>query len=501
MTATGCSACSTVATTCISAAALIAFNAKHDASIAGAEVGCQGEIGVASALEHLLGMTCDPVGGYVQCPCIERNAVGAVMAADAYTLSPAGDPERHKVTFDEVVAAMMETGRDMPHKYQETARGGLAVSVVSCRESAGRKGAKWREGFYLSIGRLADVPGKWNRGDMVKRKEERPGVVILATGGTIAGRGASEIRPAYTSGQVAIDDMIAAVPGLSQLAHIEGEQVASLGSQDMTFAIMTALAGRVNELLADEAVDGVVITHGTDTMEETAFFLNLTVDSRKPVVMTGAMRPATALSADGPLNLYNAVAVAADPAAADRGVLVVMNDRIHGAHSLTKTNTTSVETFLSPITGLIGTVVYGQTQYFRKPFRRHTDASEFSPARVSAPLPRVDILYACADMPADLVDCSVACGARGIVIAGDGNGNMNAPTIERAARASAGGVVIVRSSRVPSGKVSRNIEIDDDALGFIVSDELNPVKARILLMLALVEERGPEELQQLFYTY
>lgn len=336
---------------------------------------------------------------------------------------------------------------------------------------------------------------------MVKRKtDERPGVVILATGGTIAGEGASETRAGYTSGRVTVDDMIAAVPGISELARIEGEQIANVGSQDMTFAIMITLAGRINDLLSDEAVGGVVITHGTDTMEETAFFLNLTVASRKPVVLTGAMRPATALSADGPLNLYNAVAVAADPAASGRGVLVVMNDRIHGAHSLTKTNTTSVETFLSPITGLIGTVVYGETQYFRRPFRRHTHASEFALAGVTS-LPRVDILYACADMPPDLVDCSVACGARGIVIAGDGNGNMNAPTVERAARAAAQGTVIVRSSRVPSGKVGRNIEIDDDRLKFIASDELNPVKARILLMLALLKERTLEELQQLYYTY
>ncbi len=335
---------------------------------------------------------------------------------------------------------------------------------------------------------------------MKPKTDERPGVVILATGGTIAGMGESGTRPGYTPGQIAVDDMIAAVPSLSQLARIEGEQVASVGSQDMTFAIMTTLASRINALLADDAVAGIVVTHGTDTMEETAFFLNLTVDSRKPVVMTGAMRPPTALSADGPLNLYNAVAVAADPAAVDRGVLVVMNDRIHGAHSLTKTNTTSVETFLSPITGLIGTVIYGQTQYFRGPFRRHTDASEFSPAGAST-LPRVDILYACADMPADLVDGSVSRGARGIVIAGDGNGNMNAPTIERAALAASRGTVIVRSSRVPSGKVSRNIEIDDDRLGFIVSDELNPVKARILLMLALGKKRSREELQELFYTY
>jgi len=325
-------------------------------------------------------------------------------------------------------------------------------------------------------------------------------VVILATGGTIAGAGASAACAPYASGRVTIDAMMAAVPGLADLAAVEGEQVANVGSQDMTFDIMRALADRINERLQETEVSGVVITHGTDTMEETAFFLNLTVKSRKPVVMTGAMRPATVLSADGPLNLYNAVAVAADPRAAGRGVLVVMNDRIHGAHSLTKTNTTSVETFLSPINGLMGTVNYGQCQYFRQPTRRHTEDSVFSLTGVG-PLPRVDILYACADMPADLVDCSVAKGARGIVIAGDGNGNMNAATLAHAARAAAEGIVIVRSSRVPTGTVSRNVEIDDDRLGFIVSDELNPAKARILLMLALLETRSLDELQQLFYAY
>jgi len=333
-----------------------------------------------------------------------------------------------------------------------------------------------------------------------KPDRDRPRVVILATGGTIAGTAASGTQAGYASGQVSVDAMIDAVPGIRALADVRGEQVANVGSQDMTFAIMIELANRINALLADDAVNGVVITHGTDTMEETAYFLNLTVKSQKPVVLTGAMRPATAVSADGPLNLYNAVAVAADSAAADRGVLVVMNDWIHGAHSLTKTNTTSVETFLSPINGLIGTVNNGKTQYFRRPFRRHTDTSEFTVADGTV-LPRVDILYACADMPADLVDCSVSRGARGIVIAGDGNGNMNAATIASASRAAAQGTVIVRSSRVPTGTVSCNVEIDDDRHQFIVSDELNPAKARILLMLALMKDRSLDALQQLFYAY
>ena len=332
------------------------------------------------------------------------------------------------------------------------------------------------------------------------RKEKLPVVAVLATGGTIAGAAASAVRADYTSGQVTVDAMIAAVPGLATLARLQAEQFANVGSQDMTFAIMIALAGRINTLLASDTVQGVVVTHGTDTMEETAHFLNLTVHSRKPVVMTGAMRPSTAISADGPLNLYNAVAVAADPDASRRGVMVVMNDRIHGAHSLTKTNTTSVETFISPINGLIGTVNYGKTQYFRRPFRNHTFKSEFDLEGIET-LPRVDIVYACADMPPDLIDASIQNGARGIVIAGDGNGNMNVATIERAARAAAHGILIVRSSRVPTGKVGRNVEIDDDRLGFIASDELNPAKARILLMLALLKERRRKEIQRLFYAY
>ena len=329
---------------------------------------------------------------------------------------------------------------------------------------------------------------------------KRPKIVILATGGTIAGQAASGTEARYAPGKVGIKAMIDAVPNIADLAIIEGVQVSNLASQDITFATMIELANRINALFDSGNVDGVVVTHGTDTMEETAFFLNLTVRHKNPVVMTGAMRPASAVSADGPLNLYNAVAVAADPEAAGRGVMVVMNDRIHGAHSLTKTNTTSVETFLSPISGLIGTVTYARASYFRSPFRRHTETSEFSVSGVSE-LPRVDILYACADMSADLVDCSVSRGARGIVIAGDGNGNMNAETVQRASRAARQGTIIVRSSRVPTGRVGRNLEIDDDSLGFIASDELNPAKARILLMLALLEERDLASLQQLYYAY
>jgi L-asparaginase len=263
---------------------------------------------------------------------------------------------------------------------------------------------------------------------------------------------------------------------------------------------MLTLAKRINVLLSQNDVDGVVITHGTDTMEETAFFLNLVVKSDKPVVMVGSMRPSTAVSADGPLNLFNAVGVAVDPNSRRRGVMVVMNDWIHGAHSLTKTSTTAIQTFMSPLRGLVGISSYGKNDFYNTPLWKHTTTSEFDISNVSK-LPRVDILYACADMSADLIDASAAHGAKGIVIAGVGNGNMNEVSLRAAANAAKRGVVVVRSSRVVTGTVGRNVEVNDDEMNFVASDELNPQKARILLMLALLKPRSLKEIQNLFYSY
>jgi len=325
-------------------------------------------------------------------------------------------------------------------------------------------------------------------------------IEILATGGTIAGAAASGTQAGYTSGAVTIDTMLAAVPGIKELANIKGEQICNVGSQDMSLDLMLKLAKRTNALLAQDDVDGIVITHGTDTMEETAYFLNLVVKSAKPVVMVGSMRPSTAVSADGPLNLYNAVAVAADPRSRGRGVLVVMNDWIHGAHSLTKTSTTAIQTFMSPLRGLVGISSYGKDDFYNTPVWKHTTDSEFDVANVTH-LPRVDILYAYADMSPDLIDAAVANGAKGIVIAGVGNGNMNKASLEAAARAAKKGVVVVRSSRVVTGSVGRNVEVNDDELNLIASDELNPQKARILLMLALLKPRTTADMQNLFYSY
>ena len=206
------------------------------------------------------------------------------------------------------------------------------------------------------------------------QEKKLPNIVILATGGTIAGAAATGTQSGYTSGAVTIDAMLQAVPGIKELASVKGEQISNVGSQDMSFDIMLKLANRINELAP--TVDGFVITHGTDTMEETAYFLNLVVKTDKPVVLVGSMRPSTAVSADGPLNLYNGVGVAIEPEARGRGVLLVMNDWIHAAHSLTKTSTTAVQTFMSPIRGVVGTAAYGKNDFYSTPPWKHTTKSE-----------------------------------------------------------------------------------------------------------------------------
>ncbi len=325
-------------------------------------------------------------------------------------------------------------------------------------------------------------------------------IVVLATGGTIAGLSGNSTSAGYRSGELTVEALLEAVPQLEDCAEISADQFSNIGSQNMTFPLLQALAIKVNQLLDHESVDGVVITHGTDTMEESSFFLNLTVTSEKPVVFTGAMRPSSALSADGPLNLYNAVAVAADSESHNRGVMVVMNNKIHESRALLKNNTTAVETFLSPVRGFLGSVNYGKTKYYRFPYRKHTTKSCFHNI-VSRKLPRVDIHYGCNEMPDDLLDASYMLGAKGIVVAGVGNGNMSNTITEKLSDLAAKGVVVVRASRVPAGTVGRAIEIDDDKFGFIASDELSPAKSRILLMLLLVMDVNPTEIQKAFNLY
>ena len=322
-----------------------------------------------------------------------------------------------------------------------------------------------------------------------------PNITVLATGGTIAGAAATDVQAGYTSGQVGVEQLLAAVPQAKKLANLKGEQISNIGSQDMNDEVWLKLARRINALAAMKDVDGIVITHGTDTIEESAYFLNLVCKTKKPIVLTAAMRPSTALSADGPLNFYNAVAVAADKDAVGRGVLVVVNDWIHGASSLTKTSTTAVQTFISPVRGLIGTVAYGETEYYRGPVGKNTGDSEFSLEKVTT-LPRVDIVMAYENMDGALIDAAVAAGAKGIVIAGVGNGNMTEGALKTLAAQAKKGIVCVRSSRVTTGRVGRNVEVDDDKMGLVASLEHNPQKSRVLLRLALTQTNDVKQIQK-----
>jgi len=323
-------------------------------------------------------------------------------------------------------------------------------------------------------------------------------VRLLATGGTIAGAQPAAAAPGYRAAVFSAEALLAAVPGLGDLAAVEVEQVAAIGSQDMDDATWLRLAARAAAALATPGLAGVVITHGTDTMEETAYFLHLVLAATRPVVLVGAMRPATAISADGPMNLYNAVAVAAHPAAAGRGVLVVANDELHFAREITKTNTTQVGTFRSGPRGLAGLVSHGRLHLHGPPEKRPPEAPFDLAGRTT--LPRVDLVCAHAGMGRGLIDAAVAAGAAGIVIAGVGDGNLGAAALAAARAAVAAGVAVVRSSRTGGGVVARNIEIDDDAAGFIAAGELNPQKARVLLQLGLTRTRDPAALQRLFDT-
>jgi len=309
-----------------------------------------------------------------------------------------------------------------------------------------------------------------------------PKIRVFATGGTIAGKASGSSEIGYTSGQVTAKDLIDAVPGIDKLAQFDAEQISNIGSQDMNDEVWLKLAKRINETFAKNEASGVVITHGTDTMEETAFFLEQVLNSDQPVVLVGSMRPSTAVSADGPANLYEAVKVAAARESQGRGVMVVLNDTIHESRDVMKSNTTSVQTFVSPNVGPAG-YVDAATVRFVEPMEPQSRPRYKLPDK--APLPRVDIIYSHANMTADQVNDCVKGGAKGIVLAGVGDGNSSKAVIDALAAAAKNGVLVVRSSRVPTGFTNRNVEVNDDQLGFAASLDLNPQKARILLQLLI----------------
>ncbi|MBW3518628.1 type II asparaginase [Flavobacterium sp. NKUCC04_CG] len=325
-----------------------------------------------------------------------------------------------------------------------------------------------------------------------------PRIIILATGGTIAGSGESSTKAAYTAGKVPIDDLLNAVPQIHNYGKITGEQIASIGSQDMNIATWLKLTKRINDIFKNDEADAVVVTHGTDTQEETAYFLDLTTMSDKPVVIVGAMRPSTAMSQDGNRNLLDAIVVAADPKSVGKGVLVAMNEKVFDARDVTKTSTTDLETFKSKNFGPVGLIYDGKVQYYYQSLR--SPQKKFDVTKLNS-LPQVEIIYGYADANPNSVYCVTNSGPKGVVYAGMGNGNFNAPVGKALAEAAKKGIIVCRSGRAGSGRITLDNEVKDAELGFVVSDDLNPQKARVLLMLSLTETSNRATIQQNFFDY
>jgi len=325
-----------------------------------------------------------------------------------------------------------------------------------------------------------------------------PRVVILATGGTIAGSAASSVQASYAPGVQNIEVIIASVPEIQSLATLKGIQVCNISSQNMEEKIWLELWRIADSLFTNDLCDGIVITHGTDTMEETAYFLNLTLRHTKPVVITGAMRPATSISADGPFNLYNAVAIAASPLAQNKGIMVTMNDYIFCANDVTKNNTVNTNAFTCPNLGPLGYMREGVPTFYRKNRFIHTASSEFDISGL-AELPIVEIVLSYAFASDAAINAVIDSGAQGIVIAGVGHGNFNRPIAMAMKKAIAQNIAIVRSSRIPTGGV--DFAAEEYNPQWPVCLNKSPQKARILLMLALTKTTNPTEIQHYFTQY
>lgn len=322
-----------------------------------------------------------------------------------------------------------------------------------------------------------------------------PRITILATGGTIAGSAGSALSRGYRAGQIGIAEMVAAARELGLDADLSGEEIAAVGSQDIGWREWQALHGAIAQAIVDPAVDGVIVTHGTDTAEETAWLLDLTLPAGKPVVLVGAMRPADAVGSDGMRNFANAVRVAGDAQAHGRGVMVVMGDAVYAASDIRKAATSNIDAFKGFPRGPLGLVNPASLDWFGPA------AKAGEPARFAWPaaLPRVEIVYAHADMDAAPVRSALATGAQGLVLAGLGQGNASAPVLAALAEAVQSGVPVVRASRVDEGYVDRNVEVDDDAHGFLAARSFNPQKARVLLQLLIASGvRDPAAMQAAF---
>jgi L-asparaginase type II len=328
-----------------------------------------------------------------------------------------------------------------------------------------------------------------------------PKVAVLGTGGTIAGSGANNTQYAgYRPAVTPVDELLLAIPALRNIASLESEQVAQVASQNLGGATLLHLARRVNHWLNETDCTGVVVTVGTNTLEETAYFLNLVVKSRKTVVVTGAMRPSTSLSADGPMNLYRSVVAAASPLTAGLGVLVVMNDQIIAARDVHKMDTMTVDSFRAPVFGILGWVVDNQVRLYKRPARLHTVDTVFDTIGMTS-LPRVDIAVGHQDDTGVAVAALADAGAQGLVVAGAGTASLSDAMAEAVRGVTQRGVVVVRAPRAATGIVMRNMEFADSAHGTVAGDTLSPAKARVLLALSLAHGMQTEAVQAAFDRY
>ncbi|RNJ62021.1 MAG: asparaginase [Porphyrobacter sp. IPPAS B-1204] len=308
-----------------------------------------------------------------------------------------------------------------------------------------------------------------------------PRILVLGTGGTIAGAAGSATDAAYRPGGLALEVLVGHLAALGLVAEIVPQEVARIGSQDIGFAEWQALHAACAGALGDPAIDGVIITHGTDTAEETGFLLDLTLPTTKPVVLVGAMRPADAVGADGMRNFANAVKVASEPAAAGRGVMLVMGDAVLAARDARKAATSAIDAFRSFPRGPLARVTPAGIDWFGPPHRPKQQARYPFPQA----LPRVAILTAGAGMDEKPVEALLGIGCRGVVLAGMGQGNAPASVIAALSEAARSGIPVVRSTRVDEGLVDRNVEVDDDGQGLVAARALGPARARVLLMVLI----------------
>lgn len=333
---------------------------------------------------------------------------------------------------------------------------------------------------------------------------DRPSLLLIATGGTIAGAAASADRTqGYVPGALPVGALVDAVPGLRELAEVHAEQPFSIGSQHMTSAHWLALLARLRHAAADPSLVGAVITHGTDTLEETALLLDLACDRRLPIVLTGAMRPATALGADGPMNLFAAAATAIDPGARGAGAMVLMNDAVLAPDRAAKAHTSRTDAFVARDGSPLAEIVDGRPRWRVPPAEAASRRPSLAAALDALPpaLPRVDLIAQHVDADPALVDWLVSRGARGLVLAGTGHGTMPDPMRDALSRAVRAGVLVVRASRLPSGPVIRSAGVDDERWGFVPAGWLSPHKARLVTALAIAAGLDREALGALIDRY